>query len=86
MKSGSRDRAGGFVDKAAGRILEAFSKLTGRRSAGDRPAQRARRLVREAAGGRRRAAPRSGPVGFDDEPVVEGPCPTSARFGTAASR
>jgi uncharacterized protein YjbJ (UPF0337 family) len=52
MKSGSRDRAGGFVDKAAGRILEAFSKLTGRRSAG----------------------------------AVEGPCPTSARFGTAASR
>jgi uncharacterized protein YjbJ (UPF0337 family) len=34
MKSGSRDKAEGFVDKFAGRILEAFSELTGRRSAG----------------------------------------------------
>jgi hypothetical protein len=34
MKSGRRDKAEGFVDKSAGRILEAFSKLTGKRSAG----------------------------------------------------
>ena len=34
MKSGRRDKTEGFIDKSAGRILEAFSKLTGRRSAG----------------------------------------------------
>jgi uncharacterized protein YjbJ (UPF0337 family) len=33
-KSGRRDSAEGQVDKIAGRVLEAFSKLTGRRSAG----------------------------------------------------
>ena len=33
MKSGSRDTAEGTVDKIAGRVLEAFSKLTGNRSA-----------------------------------------------------
>jgi uncharacterized protein YjbJ (UPF0337 family) len=32
MKSRSRDKAEGTVDKLAGRILEAFSKLTGKRS------------------------------------------------------
>jgi len=34
MKSGSRDKAQGTIDKIAGRVMEAFSKLTGRRSAG----------------------------------------------------
>jgi uncharacterized protein YjbJ (UPF0337 family) len=34
MKSRSRDKAEGTVDKFAGRILEAFSKLTGKRSTG----------------------------------------------------
>jgi uncharacterized protein YjbJ (UPF0337 family) len=34
MKSRSRDKAEGFVDKLAGRILEAYAKLTGKRSAG----------------------------------------------------
>jgi hypothetical protein len=34
MKSGSRDKAEGTVDKIAGRVMEAFSKLTGNRSAG----------------------------------------------------
>ena len=34
MKSGSRDKAEGTVDKIAGRVMEAFSKLTGKRSAG----------------------------------------------------
>jgi len=31
-KSGRRDKAEGTLDKLAGRVLEAFSKLTGRRS------------------------------------------------------
>jgi uncharacterized protein YjbJ (UPF0337 family) len=34
MRSGRRDKAAGGVDKIAGRVLEAFSKLTGNRSAG----------------------------------------------------
>jgi uncharacterized protein YjbJ (UPF0337 family) len=34
MKSRSRDKAEGTVDKTAGRVLEAVSKLTGNRSAG----------------------------------------------------
>jgi uncharacterized protein YjbJ (UPF0337 family) len=33
-KSGRRDKAEGAIDKVAGRVLEAFSKLTGKRSAG----------------------------------------------------
>jgi uncharacterized protein YjbJ (UPF0337 family) len=33
-KSARRDKAEGSVDKVAGRILEAFSKLTGNKSAG----------------------------------------------------
>jgi uncharacterized protein YjbJ (UPF0337 family) len=33
MKSARRDRAEGTVDKIAGRVLEAFGKLTGNRSA-----------------------------------------------------
>jgi uncharacterized protein YjbJ (UPF0337 family) len=31
-KSGRRDKAEGGLDKLAGRVLEAFSKLTGNRS------------------------------------------------------
>ena len=34
MKSRSRDKTEGFIDKVAGRILEVYSKLTGKRSAG----------------------------------------------------
>jgi uncharacterized protein YjbJ (UPF0337 family) len=34
MRSGRRDKAAGGIDKVAGRVLEAFSKLTGNRSAG----------------------------------------------------
>jgi uncharacterized protein YjbJ (UPF0337 family) len=34
MKSRSRDKTEGFLDKVAGRILEAYAKLTGKRSAG----------------------------------------------------
>ena len=33
-KSARRDKAEGALDKIAGRVLEAFSKLTGNRSAG----------------------------------------------------
>ena len=33
-KSSTRDKVEGAIDKAAGRVLEAFSKLTGNRSAG----------------------------------------------------
>ena len=33
-KSGKGDQARGALDKIAGRVLEAFSKLTGKRSAG----------------------------------------------------
>lgn len=51
MKSGSRDRAGGFVDRVAGRVMEAFSKLTGRRSTGAKgKAARARGSGRKAKG------------------------------------
>jgi uncharacterized protein YjbJ (UPF0337 family) len=32
MKSARRDKAEGTVDKVAGRVLEAFGKLTGKRS------------------------------------------------------
>jgi uncharacterized protein YjbJ (UPF0337 family) len=51
MKSGSRDRAEGFVDRVAGRVLELWSKLTGRRSAGAKgKAARARGKGRSAKG------------------------------------
>ena len=33
-KSARRDKAEGALDRIAGRVLEAFSKLTGNRSAG----------------------------------------------------
>ena len=33
-KSSTRDKVEGGIDKAAGKVLEAFSKLTGNRSAG----------------------------------------------------
>jgi len=32
MKSRSRDQTEGFIDKVGGRILEAWAKLTGKRS------------------------------------------------------
>jgi uncharacterized protein YjbJ (UPF0337 family) len=34
MKSARRDKAEGKVERIAGRVLEAFGKLTGNRSAG----------------------------------------------------
>lgn len=57
MKSGSRDRAEGFVDRVAGRVLELWSKLTGRRSAGAKgKAARARGKGRSAKGRAKRRA------------------------------
>jgi uncharacterized protein YjbJ (UPF0337 family) len=56
MKSGRRDKAEGGLDKVAGRILEAFSKLTGRRSAGAKgKAARTRGAGRTAKGRAKRS-------------------------------
>jgi uncharacterized protein YjbJ (UPF0337 family) len=50
-KSGRRNKAEGTVDKVAGRILEAFGKLTGNRSAGAKgKAARGRGAARRGAG------------------------------------
>jgi uncharacterized protein YjbJ (UPF0337 family) len=50
-KSGRRDKAEGALDKVAGRVLEAFSKLTGRRStAAKDKAARGRGAGRSAKG------------------------------------
>jgi uncharacterized protein YjbJ (UPF0337 family) len=52
MKSGSRDKAEGFVDRVAGRILEMWSKLTGNKKSGAKgKAARARGRGRSAKGG-----------------------------------
>ena len=57
MKSASRDKTEGFVDKLAGRALEAWSKLTGNRSAGAKgKAARARGAGRRTKGRAKRAA------------------------------
>jgi uncharacterized protein YjbJ (UPF0337 family) len=51
MRSGRRDKAAGGVDTIAGRILEAFSRLTGRRTAGAKgKAARGRGAGRTAKG------------------------------------
>jgi uncharacterized protein YjbJ (UPF0337 family) len=56
MKSGSRDKAEGTVDKIAGRVMEAFSKLTGNRSAGAKgKAARGRGAMRKTKGRAKRA-------------------------------
>ena len=72
MKSKSRDKAEGTVDKVAGRVMEVFSKLTGNRSSGAKgKAARARGSFRSAkgsakgrargsAGGRTRGRAKSG--------------------------
>ena len=52
MKSGSRDKAEGFVDRVAGRILEMWAKLTGNKKSGAKgKAARARGRGRSAKGG-----------------------------------
>ena len=54
-KSARRDKTEGTLDRAAGRVLEAFSKLTGKRSAGAKgKAARARGRGRSAKGGVKR--------------------------------
>jgi uncharacterized protein YjbJ (UPF0337 family) len=51
MRSGRHDKAAGGVDKVAGRIMEAFSKLTGNHSAGAKgKAARGRGAGRTAKG------------------------------------
>ena len=56
-KSGRRDKTEGAVDRVAGRILEAFSKLTGNRSAGAKgKAARGRGAARSAKGRVKRTA------------------------------
>jgi uncharacterized protein YjbJ (UPF0337 family) len=50
-KSARRNKAEGGLDKLAGRVLEAFSKLTGNRSAGAKgKAARGRGATRSARG------------------------------------
>jgi uncharacterized protein YjbJ (UPF0337 family) len=50
-KSGRRNKAEGKLDKLAGRVLEAFGKLTGKRSARAKgKAARGRGAGRSAAG------------------------------------
>jgi uncharacterized protein YjbJ (UPF0337 family) len=54
-KSRRRDKAEGTLDKLAGRVLEAFSKLTGRRStAAKGKAARGRGRARSGKGGLKR--------------------------------
>ena len=56
MKSRSRDKAEGTVDKLAGRVMEAFAKLTGNRSAGAQgKAARGRGAMRKTKGRAKRA-------------------------------
>ncbi len=56
-KSSTRDRVEGAIDTAAGRVLEAFSKLTGTRSAGTKgKAARGRGAGRSAKGGAKKNA------------------------------
>jgi uncharacterized protein YjbJ (UPF0337 family) len=56
-KSSTRDKVEGGIDKAAGRVLEAFSKLTGNRSAGAKgKAARGRGAGRSAKGRAKRKA------------------------------
>jgi uncharacterized protein YjbJ (UPF0337 family) len=56
-KSSTRDKVEGGIDKAAARVLEAFSKLTGNRSAGAKgKAARGRGAGRSAKGGAKKKA------------------------------
>jgi uncharacterized protein YjbJ (UPF0337 family) len=59
MKSSRRDKAEGTLDKLAGRVLEAFAKLTGRRSTRAKgKAARARGRGRRAKGRAKKRASR----------------------------
>ena len=58
-KSSRRDKAEGTLDRVAGRVLEAWSKLTGKRSAGAKgKAARFRGRGRSAKGRAKRRAGR----------------------------
>jgi len=58
-KSARRDKTEGGLDKLAGRVLEAWSKLTGDRSAGAKgKAARGRGAARSKKGGIKRKAGR----------------------------
>ena len=58
VKSGRRDKAEGAIDKVAGRVLEAFSKLTGKRSVGAKgKAARGRGAGRSTKGRAKRGLP-----------------------------
>jgi uncharacterized protein YjbJ (UPF0337 family) len=51
MRSGRREEAAGTLDRVAGRVLEAFGKLTGNRKAGAKgKAARGRGAGRSAKG------------------------------------
>jgi uncharacterized protein YjbJ (UPF0337 family) len=57
MRSGRKDRASGKADTIAGRVLEAFGKLTGNRSAGAKgKAARGRGAGRSVKGRAKRGA------------------------------
>jgi uncharacterized protein YjbJ (UPF0337 family) len=57
MRSARHDRAAGKADSLAGRILEAWGKLTGNKSAGAKgKAARGRGAGRKAKGSAKRAA------------------------------
>jgi len=59
MKSSRRDKAEGTLDRIAGRVLESFSKLTGKRSTGAKgKAARGRGRARSAKGSAKRRARR----------------------------
>lgn len=56
-RSSTRDKVEGGIDKAAGRVLEAFAKLTGKRSTGAKgKAARGRGAGRSAKGSAKRKA------------------------------
>jgi uncharacterized protein YjbJ (UPF0337 family) len=56
MKSGRRDKAEGTIDRVAGRVMEAFAKLTGRHGTGAKgKAARGRGAGRTAKGRAKRS-------------------------------
>jgi uncharacterized protein YjbJ (UPF0337 family) len=56
IRSGRQDKAAGGIDRVAGRVLEAFGKLTGDRKAGAKgKAARGRGAGRSAKGRMKRA-------------------------------
>ena len=57
MRSGRRDRTEGTLDRVAGKVMEAFSKLTGRHGTGAKgKAARGRGASRSARGRLKRSA------------------------------